>query len=238
MNRLTGNFTAALSAGFLAGGFAAAHAAQIQQTSEDFAISQPATPPATNSAQIMGLGAFDTGLGTLTEVDLSVLGGGGIGSPAASASAQVNGGSEGGTSQLTATFTVGGSTAGTQTQQTVSSPTAETFGTNPATSNGPITFPALQITDATDLALFEGTGNLTNLLASISSFVPTNDCFADGCTFVDSAGLTGSVVIVYDYTTTTSAPEPFGLAVFATGLAGVAAMRRWSGWRGPKHGRT
>jgi hypothetical protein len=91
---------------------------------------------------------------------------------------------------------------------------------------GPLTTPTSvdSVTITSNLALFEGVGNLPNFLVSTATFTSYSGGGGNENT-VDSSQADGTVTVTYNYDTG-NVPEPGTLSLFGTGLLGLAGMLR------------
>ncbi|MBS0644082.1 MAG: choice-of-anchor E domain-containing protein [Proteobacteria bacterium] len=204
-----------------------ASAATLPFTSDTFAPSTISTtlfgPQPESSTAVTGLSQFNAALGTLTQIDLTVV------NYVVSGQAEVvNAGSEGASASLTADFSVEGTTANAKTSGSGSAVVPFGFGPPPqALTLAAGAFPALTLTDALDLAPFIGIGDVS-LFAKIKNFNFSGSCRLSGsCSFQASAAFSGQVHVVYTYTPAdVPLPEPASIAVIGAGLAGITAFRR------------
>jgi hypothetical protein len=218
--------TAIAGAGLLLGGADATAASQSFNVQES-----------TTAASTLSFSPFQTSLGTLTEVDIQLSNAlAGIGS-----SINITGG-EGGNS-ATAAFSADlditgpgsdplfSAVASSSTSCTVVDTPGSCSNTAPVTlASGAFTPSTVALTSPTDLAFWDTLSN-ASVGVAINSFARDNNCGTGGpgvCTPTDNISFTGTVSVTYQYTpfSDTPAPEPWSIAIFGSGLAGLGFMRR------------
>ncbi len=98
----------------------------------------------------------------------------------------------------------------------------------------PASFASTSFTITTNLASYIGSGTF-DMTAQINNYTLSADCPGFGCDLSSSAGFSGSLNVVYDYTAAlptqvntggTDIPEPLSAALLAPSLAWLAAARR------------
>jgi hypothetical protein len=101
-----------------------------------------------------------------------------------------------------------------------------TLASGASISYGPITTPTNidSVTLTSNLALFEGVGNLPNFLVTTDTFTAYNGG-GGNLTTTDSSLASGTITVQYDYSQS-GIPEPGTLSLFGTGLLGLAGMLR------------
>jgi len=171
---------------------------------------------------------FNTSLGTLTAVTIELTEAGTVTSEVVNFSGVI-------TPPVTASW-VGATTSATVTatgpDNTVSSDTLTTTpfsGTSTGfsvTDGPPLTASVSATTNATNLALYEGSGTGTyTVTASASALSSSGTSASPFITFGGTANIDGSVTIDYYYTA--AVPEPASLGMVVLGLGGIYVVRRF-----------
>jgi hypothetical protein len=217
--------TAIAGAGLLLGGVDAMAASQSFSVQES-----------TTAASTLMFSPFQTSLGTLTEVDIS------LSNPLAGIGASINiTGGEGGnsaTAGFSADLNITGpgsdllftGAASSSTQCTVLVTPGSCSNSAPVTlASGAFTPGTVALTNPTDLAFWDTLANV-GVGVAIDSFTTDDDCATAGaarCTPTDDISFTGTLTVTYQYTPAsgTPTPEPWSLAIFGSGLAGLGFMR-------------
>jgi hypothetical protein len=221
-------------AGMLAGTAGHALAAQVDLPSQPFSVSS--TTRGTTLTAPINFATFDNSLGTLTEVDVSVVDvhtGETLGVTPVS-------GAEGGTAAQTDNFMID---SPNQSPIIRAPPVNASVSCVVSSANCPVSSSAFasllladfapnpdDITDPIGMNPFE-TGSTVSLFAGIDDDPSADSCTTIGaggsCTFTNDASFSGDLKVTYIYTPNeTSVPEPASLALLGIGVLDLGFAQR------------
>ncbi len=204
-------------AGMLMGG------AGLAEAGQDFTLSN-----GIQASQTLNFDKFNTSLGTLNSVDITLSNSitGGV------ASVSITGG-EGGTisDEVSGTLLITGPGATTLFSAASSESASCSFNgpgscSNSGDQSNP-TFDPNPATVTTDLLAFEGTGTF-GLNASLNDVQenPTSDGIGISPQYSFTYLWSGTIDVTYNYTPTVEAPEPASFALLATAVGGLGLLTR------------
>jgi hypothetical protein len=215
--------------GIIAGAGLSLGWADMASAGQSFSLRESVT-----AAGTISFAPFDTSLGTLTEVDIA------LSSPLAGigSTASLTGG-EGGshaTAAFTADLNIVGPGSVTLFTAQASSTTSCLVVTTPGScstsagvtlASGAFLPNPVALTSPTDLAFWDTALNV-DLAVAIGNFTRHDVCVpvaTGSCSNTDDVSFSGTVDVTYQYTPTTSTPEPWSIALFASSLAGLGFIR-------------
>jgi hypothetical protein len=179
------------------------------------------SPPFTD---VLTFNKFNTALGTLTSVSIELSETSTLSSSVFNSTSSAVSFSNATTS---ATVTATGPDSTTSTATVTSDPFAGTATPNGFTNGPSTTATATATSFAASLAPYEGAGTGTfTVSTSAAALAYTGDAAVAGALFFGGpATASGSVTIIYTYTS--AIPEPASLGMVALGLGGIFAVRRF-----------
>jgi len=215
-------------AGLLAGSAGEAVAATTVPQTLPYSVT--ASDTSNPASQTLNFNQFNSALGTLTEVDISVSNERESGSVSITDNHALNfGGGEGGTASQEASFAIK-DTVLTE-MSTGDGTSASCFTNGCSNSNGatisPLATDPYKITsaNASEFALFLGASTVPLTASITGAFIDSCvDSSSGGCSFTNTATMAGSLSVQYTYTATAS--EPASLALLTAGMIGLAFVVR------------